>query len=169
VGSYESAYLTACPEQYREHEDFWQATARTIIRDTVDGDEAGLSLGLAIDMLWPCHWDFVENLRIVLAAIGGSLRPTRPFAACGRNISRTPTRRRMEAVTETLRFFCGERVSESSVDDELLALLGKASDERRWLAASLHKTIRLQLDPPIEVRALSAMTEPEWLQNPSDS
>lgn len=169
VGSYEYAYLTACPEQYREHKEFWQATVRTIIRDTVDGDEARLSLGLAIDMLWPCHWDFVENLRIVLAAIGGNLRPTRPFAACGRNISRTPIRRRMEAVTETLRFFCGGRVSESSVDDELLAMLGEASDERRWLAASLHKTIRLQLDPPIEVRALSAMTAPEWLQNPSDS
>ncbi|MHC4422528.1 MAG: hypothetical protein ACYS1E_18300, partial [Planctomycetota bacterium] len=166
VSSYECAYLTACPEQYKEHKEFWQATVRTIIRDTVDGDEARLSLGLAIDMLWPCHWDFVENLRIVLAAIGGNLRPTRPFAACGRNISRTPIRRRMEAVTETLRFFCGGEVSKSSVDDELLAMLGKASDERRWLAASLHKTIGLQLDPPIEVRALSAMTVPEWLSTP---
>jgi hypothetical protein len=169
VGSYEYAYLTACPEQYREHKESWQATVKTFICDSVDGDEATLSLGLAIDMLWPCHWDFVENLRIVLAAIGGNLRPTRPFAACGRNISGTPLRRRMEAVTETLRFFCGERDSESSVDDELLAMLGEASDERRWLAASLHKTIRLQLDPPIGVRALSAMTAPEWLQNPSDS
>ncbi|MHC4306727.1 MAG: hypothetical protein ACYSW2_19945, partial [Planctomycetota bacterium] len=74
VGSYEYGYLTACPEQYREHKEFWQATVRTIIRDTVGGDEARLSLGLAIDMLWPCHWDFVENLRIVLAAIGGNLR-----------------------------------------------------------------------------------------------
>lgn len=169
VGSYEFAYLTACPEQYREHEAFWQATVRTIIHDTVDGDEASLSLGLAIDMLMPCHWDFVENLRIVLAAIGGDLHPTRPFAACGRNISRVPIRRRMEAITETLRFFCGERAGESSVDHELLAILGKPSGERRWLAASLDKTIRLQLDPPIEMRALSAMSTPEWLQNPADS
>jgi hypothetical protein len=167
VGPYEYGYLTDCPEQYREHEELWQATVRSMIRDTVDGHEARLSLGLAIDMLWPCHWDFVENLRIVLAAIGGDLRPARPFAACGRNICRTPIRRRMEAVTETLRFFCGERASESRVDDGLLARLGKASDERRWLAASLHKTIRLQLDPPSEMRALSAMTGPEWLQERS--
>jgi hypothetical protein len=166
-GSDELAYLTACPEQYGEHEAFWQATARTIIRDMVDGEEAGLSPGLAIDMLWPCHWDFVGNLRIVLAAIGGDLRPTRPFAACGRNIGRMPVRRRMQAVAGTLRVFCGERVSESSVDDDLLARLGEASDERRWLAESLRKTIRLQLDPPTEVRALSAVTMPEWLRNPS--
>jgi hypothetical protein len=169
VGSYDFAYLTACPERYREHEAFWQATASTFICDTVDGDEARLSLGLAIDMLWPCHWDFVENLRIVLAAIGGDLHPARPFAACGRNISRTPIRRQIEAVAETLRHFCGGRAPESSIDHELLAILGEPSDERRWLAASLEKTIRLQLDPPIEMRALSAMTGPEWLRNPSDS
>ncbi len=168
VGSYEFAYLAASPEHYREHEEFWQATAKTNVGDTVDGDEASLSLGLAIDMLWPCHWDFVENLRIVLAAIGGDLHPRGPFAACGRNISQTPIRRRMEAVTETLRFFCGETVWESSVDDELLAMLGEASGEKRWLTASLHKTISLQLDPPTEMRALSAMTGPEWLQNSSD-
>ncbi|MCP3980331.1 MAG: hypothetical protein GY716_13585 [bacterium] len=72
----------------------------------------------------------------------------------------------METAIETLRFFCGERASEGSVDDALLAMLGTASDERRWLAASLHKTIRLQLDPPIDMRALSAMTTPQWLEHP---
>lgn len=160
VGSPEFTHLTRCPDHYRDHEAFWRATVETIIEDTIDNDAARLSLGSAIDMLWPCHWDFIENLRIVLAAIGGTLRPTRPFAACGRNVRRAPLRPRMEAITATLRFFCGERVPTGTVDNELLARLGEATDERRWLAASLEKTIRLQLSPPAAMRKLSAMTAP---------
>jgi hypothetical protein len=87
AGEYELAYLDQCPEQYKEHEEFWRTTVRTIIHDTEHGDEAELSLALAIDMLWPCHWRFIENLRIVLDAIGGKLNSEKPFAACGRNIT----------------------------------------------------------------------------------
>ncbi|MCP3902679.1 MAG: hypothetical protein GY715_03505 [Planctomycetes bacterium] len=97
VGAYEHAYLAECPEPYGEHAEFWQATVSTIIRDTVDGEEAGLSLGLAIDMLWPCHWDFVGNLRIVLAAIGGNLRPARPLSYCQLLWMRRMIRRRPSA------------------------------------------------------------------------
>ena len=86
-----------------EHEDFWLRTVRTIIQDTENGDKADLSLGLAIDMLWPCHWRFVKNLQIVLEAIGGRLNPDKPFAACGRNIALLPIRRRMEVVSNTLK------------------------------------------------------------------
>jgi hypothetical protein len=107
-GEYETAYLNQCPEHYKEHEDFWLRTVRTIIHDTENGDEANLSLGLAIDMLWPCHWRFVENLQIVLEAIGGRLDPEKPFAACGRNITLLPIRRRMEIVSNSLKVFCGE-------------------------------------------------------------
>nr|MDJ0805833.1 hypothetical protein [Gammaproteobacteria bacterium] len=56
TGEYELTYLNQCPERFIEHEDFWQTTVRTIIHDTDNGDEAELSLALAIDMLWPCHW-----------------------------------------------------------------------------------------------------------------
>jgi hypothetical protein len=162
-GEYESAYRSACPEYYREHEDFWYATARTVIRDSENGREAALSLGLAIDMLWPCHWAFVENLQIVLDAIGGRLSPARPFAACGRNISLSPIRGRMEIVSNTLRVFCGYPARSGGLDDGILALLGKPTVVKRWLAASLDKTIRLQLDPPAEVRALSALAGPTWI------
>lgn len=163
-GEYESAYRNECPEHYKEHEDFWLRTVRTIICDTENGDEADLSLGLAIDMLMPCHWRFVENLRIVLEAIGGRLNPEKPFAACGRNISLVPIRRRMETVSNTLRVFCGASKSSQEIDRDLSALLGKPSKVKKWLAASLEKTMRLQLDPPVELRAISALAGPDWIR-----
>jgi hypothetical protein len=163
-GEYECAYLDQCPEHYKEHEKFWETTARTIIHDTEHGDEADLSLALAIDMLWPCHWGFVENLRIVLDAIGGKLNAEKPFAACGRNISLSPIRHQMEIVSNTLKVFCGNPEPDEEVDRDLLALLGKPTDEKKWLTASLDKTIRLQLIPPAEVRAMSALAGPEWIK-----
>ena len=162
-GEYDSAYRTECPEHYKEHEDFWLRTARTIIHDTENGDQADLSLGLAIDMLWPCHWRFVENLRIVLEAIGGSLNPEKPFAACGRNITLVPIRRRMEIVSNTLKVFCGDSELTQELDRDLLTLLGESTEAKRWLAVSLDKTIRLQLSPPTELRALSALAGPDWI------
>ena len=163
-GEYESVYRNQCPEHYKEHKDFWLRTVQTIIHDTENGYEADLSLGLAIDMLWPCHWRFVENLRIVLGAIGGRLNPDKPFAACGRNITLLPIRRRMEIVSNTLKAFCGDPESNQEVDKDLLALLGKPTEVKKWLAASLDKTIRLQLSPPAELRAMSALAGPDWIK-----
>lgn len=162
-GDYELAYRKQCPEQYLEHQEFWLRTVRTIIRDSEHGNEAKLSLGLAIDMLMPCHWRFVDNLRIVLEAIGGKLRPEKPFAACGRNITLLPIRRRMEVVSNTLRVFCGDPESPRECDGELLAILGEPTEVKKWLAVSLDKTIRLQLSPPADLRALSALTGPDWI------
>jgi len=164
---YGLAYLDECPEPYKEHPDFWRATARTIIHDTECGEEADLSLALAIDMLWPCHWRFVENLRIVLDAIGGKLYPEKPYAACGRNIGLVPLRSRMAVVSTTLRAFCGSPESGEGVDGDLLALMGNPTEEKRWLAASLDKTIRLQLNPPADLRAVSLLSGPERIKEPS--
>jgi hypothetical protein len=164
---YELKYRDQCPEHYREHEDFWLRTVRTIIHDTENGDKAELSLGLAIDMLWPCHWGFVKNLQIVLEAIGGRLNRDEPFAACGRNIKLVPIRRRMEVVSNTLKLFCGEQVPNLEVDRNSLTLLGEPTEAKRWLAASLEKTIRLQLNPPAEVRAISALAGPDWIKQES--
>lgn len=161
---YEFAFLSRCPEYFREHEDFWLSTVRTLIHDTENGEEADLSLGLAVDMLWPCHWRFVENLQIVLEAIGGKLYPEKPFAACARNLNLLPIRRRMEIVSNTLKAFCGGLESDQVVDRDFLALLGKPTEVKKWLAASLDKTIRLQLNPPAELRAMSVLSGPEWLK-----
>jgi len=165
-GEHELAYRNDCPEHYKEHEEFWLSTVRTIIHDRENGDEASLSLGLAIDMLMPCHWRFVDNLAIVLEAIGGRLNPEKPFAACGRNISLVPIRRRMEIVSRTLGVFSGDPVLDQDLDRDLLALLGEPTEVKRWLAASLGKTIRLQLNPPAALRAASALAGPDWIKQP---
>jgi hypothetical protein len=167
AGEYESAYLDQCPEHYAEHEGFWRTTTRTIIHDTENGNEADLSLALAIDMLWPCHWRFVENLQIVIDAIGGNLNPEGPFAACGRNITLLPNRCRMEIISDTLRVFYGDPESGREVDRDLLALLGNPTEAKKWLAASLDKTIRLQLSPPAELHAKSALAGPAWIKQQS--
>ena len=164
VGEYESAYLSRCPEHYREHEDFWDETVRTIVHDTCDGHKAELSLALAIDMLWPCHWNFVENLQIVLDAIGGTLYPAKSFAACGRNISLLPIRNRMMNISRTLNVFCDDSEPDKESDSQIPELLGKPTGEKRWLAASLDKTIRLQLDPPASLLELSALDGPAWIK-----
>ncbi len=163
-GDYELAYRSECPERYKEHEDFWLRTVETIVNDTDYGCEAELSLGLAIDMLMPCHWRFVENLEIVLEAIGGKLYPDKPFAACGRNITLVPIHRRMESITNTLKIFCGGPESQQELDRDLLALLGEPTEAKRWLAASLDKTIRLQLNPPADLRAISTLAGPDWIR-----
>jgi hypothetical protein len=69
----------------------------------------------------------------------------------------------MEIVSNTLKVFCGDPESDQEVDRDLLALLGKPTEVKKWLAASLDKTMRLQLSPPAEVRAMSAMAGPEWI------
>jgi hypothetical protein len=155
---YESVQRTDCPERYREHTDFWHQTVQTRILDTELGDyhsvygdsgygeRTALSLATAIDMLWPCHWDYVQNLDTVLGVIGGDPTPRRPFAFCARNIKLSPLRERMKTVGHTLRVFCHDRPPDDDADAELLASLGELTGQRQWLASSLDKTIRLQMD-----------------------
>ena len=75
-----------------------------------------------------------------------------------------PIRRRMEIVSNTLKVFCAAPGSSREIDGKLLALLGEPTEVRIWLAASLDKTIRLQLDPPAELRAMSALAGPDWIR-----
>jgi len=137
----DGSYRDTCPEVYLSDEAHWLATVRTMLHDPEE-----LSLALAIDMLWPCHWRFEDNLQIVLDAIDGELRPKAPFTACGRNIEMTPLRERVEQTCARLR------------------RVGKPASAQRWLAASLEKTLRLQLAPPENARAISALHTPDWLQ-----
>jgi hypothetical protein len=161
-GEYEAAYRKDCPVRYRDREGFWQTTIQTMIHDTHHGQKAELPIGLAIDMLWPCHWNFLGNLQIVLDAIGGQLYPDKPFAACGRNLTLVPGQERFRRIAATLDVFCGKSEI-AGADERILQALGQPTPEKRWLAASLAKTIRLQLDPPADVRAASALTGPEWI------
>jgi hypothetical protein len=42
--------------------------------------------------------------------------------------------------------------------------MGKLTEVKKWLAASLDKTIRLQLSPPPELREMSALPGPDWIR-----
>ena len=137
----DGSYRDTCPEAYLSAEEHWLATVTTMLHDPEE-----LSLALAIDMLWPCHWRFEDNLQIVLDAIDGELRPTVPFTACGRNIEMTPLR---------------ERVGRTCAQ---LQKVGEPGSVQRWLAASLDKTLLLQLSPPEDAREGSALRTPDWLR-----
>ena len=114
----------ACPESYREHEDFWMQTMQTRIHDSLNGEPADVSLAVAIDVMFPCNWNFVNNLSIVLAAIGGELHSDHPLAVCARNIRQAPIRQRMQTVCKTLQSWLQNQKSENDADVSLLALLG---------------------------------------------
>ena len=134
-----------CPLHFREHQDFWKQTVETFPFEELQIDGEDFSLGLAIDLLWTCHWNFVENIQIVLEVIGGNLKPARPFAACAWNISLSPIRPRMKVVANTLKVFCSDFEPDKEIDSDVLSQLGEPTEEKKWLAASLGKTIRLQL------------------------
>ena len=134
-----------CPEYYREHEDFWKQTMQVRIHDTADDEAGDISLAVAIDLMFPCNWNFVNNLEIVLDAIGGELQSARPLAVCARNIRHAPIRERMRTVCRTLQASLQNQRSENDVDGAVLELLGDITGPQKWLVASLDKTIRLQL------------------------
>jgi hypothetical protein len=144
-GDYPPSQPIKCPEYYKECKEFWLATVQTIIPNSVDWKKEKLTLATAIDLLMPCHWNFIKNFEIVLRAIGGDLESGEPYEICGVNPTRNPLRDPMRIVSNTLRVFYQNSNSEEAIDGELLATLGKPAEFKNWLAASLDKTIRLQL------------------------
>ncbi len=146
VGDYGEPGARPVGGHYSGQEAFLKSTMQTNIHDMEDGREAQIPLALAIDQLNGCNWNFARNLTIVLRAIGGNLFPETPFACCGRNITLSPIRERMKVVTKTLGAFCeGSTAPTSDADADIPAMLGEPTPIKRWLAASLSKTIRLQL------------------------
>ena len=140
------------PEKYFEKDSaFFEKTRKTIIHDTVDGHKSGVSLATAIDLLMPCHWDFAGSVAAILKAIGGNLYPDKPLTCCMRNIRLNPLCDRMKAISDTLRVFWKGEETAKNIDHDILTILGKPTSEKRWLAASLDKTIRLHVSLPFEV------------------
>jgi hypothetical protein len=148
LGDYGEPGVRPAGEHYKDDATFLQQTKGTIIHDTVDGHKAKISLAMAIDLLMPCHWDFVGGLVVILKAIGGDLHPDKPYACCARNLKLSPLCDRMKTISNTLRVFWKGSRAVKNMDRDLLASLGKATPTKRWLAASLDKTIRLQLEAP---------------------
>jgi len=143
-----------CPTEYKDDEGFWRETVDTILHERSENlnkegfiakegylESADISLAIAIDMLWPCNWNFEVNLYTVLEAIGGQSVLRRPFAACARNIRRAPALYQMGRLCLTLDTYgvneeCGELPS-------VHQRLGAVTSERKWLTDSLAKTIRM--------------------------
>lgn len=125
--------------------EFRHRTIQIIIRDTEGGQPAEVTLAAAIDNITGCSWDFIETVKTVLAAIGGQLHPQRPIAVHARNIQLNPVRDRMRVVSNTLRAFCEGKQGDRDIDERVLSALGEKTSTKHWLAASLDKTIRLQL------------------------
>ena len=70
----------------------------------------------------------------------------------------------MEIVSNTLNVFSGTPESNKEIDKNLLDLLEEPTKIKKWLAASLAKTIQLQLNPPAKMRAISALAGPDWIK-----
>ena len=99
-----------------------------------------------------------------LDAIGKNLNPEKPYTACARNIGLLPNKKRIQTISKTLQAFCEGIKEIPGIDSEIMARLGDSTDVKQWLAASLDKTIRLQLDPPDDMRALTALEGPDWIK-----
>ena len=151
VGDYGEPGAGTAGEHYRNDQAFLQQTKETIIHDTVDGRDSKVSLAFAIDLLMPCSWDFVGCLVTILKAIGGNLHPRRPLACCARNIKLSPLCDRLRTISNTLNGFWTGKATGEPIDRPLLASLGTPTPAKRWLAASLDKTIRLHLSQPFDM------------------
>ncbi len=145
VGDYGEPGTAPAAEHYKNDAAFLEQTKKAFICDTVEGRQAKISLAMAIDLLMPCHWDFVGGLMTILKAIGGDLHPQRPYTCCARNLQMSPLCDRLRTISGTLgAYWSGEKPT-GETDRRIAASLGAATPAKRWLAASLDKTIRLQL------------------------
>lgn len=151
LGDYGEPGTYQAGEHYKDDSIFLEQTKKTIIHDTVDGLKSKVSLAMAIDLLMPCHWDFVGGLVIILKAIGGDLHPAKPYACCARNIKLSPLCDRLRTISNTLMAFWKGEKRTKDIDRDLLGALGKATPVKKWLAASFDKTIRLHLTLPFEI------------------
>ena len=151
LGDYGEPAARSAEEHYKDDADFLDRTKNTLMQDEVDGRKSKISLAMAVDLLMPCHWDFVGALVAILKAIGGNLHPVDAFACCARNVKLSPLVDRVKIISNTLGAFWKDQTGAEPIDRTLLANLGAPTPTKRWLAASLDKTIRLQLTLPFEI------------------
>ena len=146
LGDYGEPGAISAGEHFKNEQAFLNRTTETIIHDTVDGQPAQISLAFAIDLLMPCHWDFALTVATILKAVGEDLHPKRPLALCSRNLSQSLLCERLKTISNTLRAFCDDPAAPKDTDACLLSSLIPSNPQKHWLAASLDKTIRLQLE-----------------------
>jgi hypothetical protein len=148
LGDYGEPGAHPVGEHYKDVAEFLEQTKEIIIHDTIDSQEAKMSLAMAIDMLAPCNWDFIGGIVTLLKAIGGELHPERPYVCHSRNLKLSPLCERLRTISNTLGVFWKKGETEKPIDSNILTFLGESTPIKRWLAASLDTTIRLQLEDP---------------------
>jgi len=126
-------------------DEFRRQTMQCIVHDTEEGRPSQVSLGQAIDWLTGCNWNFIENLRNILRAVGGGLRPLSPLSVHVRNLSLNPACARLRSIADTLQAF-GDAPDAGHVDEGVRVALGEVTPVKRWLALSFAKTLSLQLN-----------------------
>ena len=154
LGDYGKPGAKSAGEHYKDNINFLKQTRDTIINDIVDGHKSGVSLAYAIDLLMPCHWDYVGAMIIILKAIGGDLYPEKPFACCARNIKLSPLCERLMTISNTLGAYWKDEKTNKNIDQEILEPLGELTPVKRWLTASLDKTIRLHMSMPFGIELI---------------
>ncbi len=145
IGDYGQPVENQADHVFKNSLNFLLQTRQAIIHDTIAGRKAEISLAMAIDLLMPCHWDFTGSLINILKAVNGVLQPAKPFTCCSRNLKLSPLCDRLEVISNTLRAWWRDIETPENPDGDILAVLGDKTPVKRWLAASLDKTIRLQL------------------------
>lgn len=133
-------------EHFGKDAEFRDITKNIIIYDQLGDQPAEISLASTIDMLTGCNWNFPQNISTILAAIGGELHAQHPLALHARNIKLNPVCNNMHGICQMLTAFAECRQTTPGADFDFHHILGPQTTVKRWLAASLEKTIKLQFD-----------------------
>ena len=83
--------------------------------------------------------------------VDGELSPEHPYACCARNLRLSPLYDRLGIISNTLGVFWKDEKPAENIDRAIPTCLGQATAVKRWLAASMDKTMRLQLYAPSDV------------------
>lgn len=129
----------------------WLAEARSRklrIRKEIGDEVEGHSLALLISSPNPCNEVYFRFLFALFEYLDASdSERILPFPFCG-NISPGRHQRYCQAIN-ALRAYLGQPSKGSlPLDDAVLSQLGEPTRAKRWLVASLEKTLREQLPPP---------------------
>jgi len=120
-----------------------QTLAQRLVTSGPPGAKTDFSLAGAIDNTVPCNWNFEANLRLVLSTIGGNGEMSGIWAAHGCNLRFNPLREEMMALAAALGDFVADRSPGERAP--LVEPLGDPAPLKKWLAASLAKTIRVEM------------------------
>jgi len=121
-----------------------QTRDQRLVTASRPGAQTEFSLAAAIDNTVPCNWNFEVNLRLVLSTIGGAGDTSEIWAAHGTNLQFNPVRAEMKPLVEALDDYVADR-RRAEPGDPRIAPLGEPTPLKKWLTASLSKTIRVQL------------------------